>query len=144
MLPFTGYNMSDYFRHWLKIGKTLADAGAKLPGIYCVNWFRTDENGKFIWPGFGNNMRVLQWIVNRVEGKAGGAENVFGITPRYGDLKWEGLDFSQQAFDRITQIDKGEWQAEVKLHTELFDKLRQRLPAELEATRQQLEKRVAA
>jgi phosphoenolpyruvate carboxykinase (GTP) len=144
MLPFAGYNISDYFRHWLGIGKKLESEGAQLPRIYCVNWFRTDDKGKFIWPGFGDNMRVLQWIVNRVDDKAGGAENAFGITPRYGDLKWDGLAFSQQAYDRITQIDKGEWQAEVKLHTELFDMLRHKLPAELEATRQQLEKRLAA
>lgn len=144
MLPFAGYNISDYFRHWLGIGKKLEAEGAQLPRIYCVNWFRTDDNGKFIWPGFGDNMRVLQWIVNRVDGKAGGAENAFGITPRYEDLKWDGLSFSQQAYERITQIDKGEWQTEVKLHTELFDKLRHKLPSELEATRQQLEKRLAA
>ena len=144
MLPFAGYNMSDYFRHWLSLGSKLQAQGATLPRIYCVNWFRTDENGKFIWPGFGDNMRVLQWIVQRVQGRAGGQDNAFGITPSYGDLKWDGLQFSQQAYERITSIDKREWQDEIRLHTELFDKLRHKLPPELEATRQQLEKRVSS
>lgn len=144
MLPFAGYNMSEYFQHWLNLGQKLQGAGAKLPGIYCVNWFRTDASGKFIWPGFGDNMRVLQWIVKRVEGQAHGSEHAFGITPTYKDLKWDGLAFSEQAYDSITRIDKGEWQAELKLHTELFEKLRHKLPAELESTRQQLEKRVSA
>ncbi|MDB5798356.1 MAG: phosphoenolpyruvate carboxykinase [Paucimonas sp.] len=143
MLPFIGYNMSEYFQHWIDIGSKLQAAGATLPRFYCVNWFRTDENGKFIWPGFGDNMRVLKWIVERVENKAGGTDHAFGITPSYGDLKWDGLQFSEQAYGKITSIDKGEWQAEVKLHTELFDKLKYKLPAELESTRQKLEKRIA-
>ncbi|MGZ3236143.1 MAG: phosphoenolpyruvate carboxykinase (GTP), partial [Burkholderiaceae bacterium] len=82
MLPFMGYNMSDYFQHWLNMGEKLAATGATLPKIYCVNWFRTDENGKFVWPGFGDNMRVLKWMLDRIEGKAGGVENIFGVTPQ--------------------------------------------------------------
>jgi phosphoenolpyruvate carboxykinase (GTP) len=143
MLPFTGYNMSEYFQHWVDMGRKMQASGATLPKFYCVNWFRTDENGKFIWPGFGDNMRVLKWIVDRAENKAGGTDHPFGITPQYGDLNWEGLDFSEQAYARITAIDKQEWQAEIKLHTELFEKLKHKLPPELEATRQQLEKRIA-
>jgi phosphoenolpyruvate carboxykinase (GTP) len=144
MLPFMGYNMSDYFQHWLEIGKKIEASGATQPKIYCVNWFRTDENGKFVWPGFGDNMRVLKWMLDRIEGKASGEENVFGITPKFDDLKWDGLDFTQQQFDRITSIDKAAWEAELKLHAELFDKLKYHLPKELEDAKSQLEKRLAA
>ena len=93
MIAFAGYNMSDYFQHWLNIGKKLEAEGAVLPKIYCVNWFRKDENGKFVWPGFGENMRVLSWILNRAEGKANGKETPFGITPEYSDMHWGGLDY---------------------------------------------------
>ena len=144
MLPFIGYNMSDYFQHWLQIGKKIAASPAELPKIFCVNWFRTDENGKFVWPGFSDNMRVLKWMVERVEGNAGGVENLFGTTPRFTDLTWEGTDFSQQQFDTITSIDKAAWNEEVKLHTELFEKLQHHLPAELQSAKAQLEKRLAA
>jgi phosphoenolpyruvate carboxykinase (GTP) len=144
MLPFTGYNMSDYFQHWLEVGKKIAASPAELPKIFCVNWFRTDENGKFVWPGFGDNMRVLKWMLDRIEGKAGGVEHVFGVTPRYEDLKWDGIEFTKEQFDKITSIDKDAWQAELKLHDELFDKLKHHLPKALEETKAQLEKRLAA
>jgi len=144
MLPFMGYNMSDYFQHWLDMGKKIAASGAALPKIYCVNWFRTDANGKFVWPGFGDNMRVLKWMLDRIAGSAGGNENVFGISPQFGDLTWDGLDFSQQQFEQITSIDKAAWQAELQLHAELFDKLKYHLPQALEETKAQLEKRLAA
>ena len=144
MLPFIGYNMSDYFQHWLQIGKKIAASPAELPKIFCVNWFRTDENGKFVWPGFGDNMRVLKWMIERIEGTAGGSEHIFGITPRYADLTWDGIDFSEQQFAQITSIDNAAWTAEVKLHTELFNKLHHHLPAELVSTKAQLEKRLAA
>jgi phosphoenolpyruvate carboxykinase (GTP) len=144
MLPFTGYNVSDYFQHWLEIGKKIEASGAVQPKIYCVNWFRTDENGKFVWPGFGDNMRVLKWMLDRIEGNANGVEHLFGITPQFADLKWDGLDFTQQQFDRITSIDKAAWEAELKLHAELFDKLKYHLPKELEDAKAQLEKRLAA
>ncbi|CAN5497508.1 hypothetical protein BH11PSE11_BH11PSE11_13320 [soil metagenome] len=144
MLPFMGYNMSDYFQHWLNVGKRVADSGATQPKIYCVNWFRTDENGKFVWPGFGDNMRVLKWMLERIEGKAKGVENIFGVTPQFGDLNWDGIDFTQAQFDRITSVDKAAWQEELKLHAELFDKLKYHLPAELEATKASLEKRLMA
>jgi phosphoenolpyruvate carboxykinase (GTP) len=144
MLPFTGYNMSDYFQHWLEMGKKIAASGATLPKFYCVNWFRTDENGKFVWPGFSDNMRVLKWMIDRIEGKAGGVDHLFGTTPRFNDLKWDGIQFTQQQFDKITSIDKAAWEAELKLHNELFDKLKYHLPKELEAAKAQLEKRLAA
>ena len=144
MLPFAGYNMSDYFQHWLDMGKKIAASGAALPKIYCVNWFRTDANGKFVWPGFGDNMRVLKWMLDRIAGNAGGNENVFGISPQFDDLTWDGLDFSQQQFEQITSLDRAAWEAELKLHSELFDKLQHHLPPELAATKAQLEKRLAA
>jgi phosphoenolpyruvate carboxykinase (GTP) len=144
MLPFTGYNMSDYFQHWLDMGKKIAASPAELPKIFCVNWFRTDENGKFVWPGFGDNMRVLKWMLDRIDGTAGGTEHIFGVTPRYEDLKWDGIDFSRAQYEKITSIDKAAWEAELKLHTELFDKLKHHLPRSLEETKAQLEKRLAA
>src|SRR5690606_38521320 len=94
MLPFCGYHMGDYFGHWLALGERLEAGGAKLPAIFCVTWFRTDENGKFVWPGFGDNMRVLRWMIDRIEGRADGFELVFGTSPRYEDLHWDGLSFS--------------------------------------------------
>lgn len=145
MLPFIGYNMSDYFQHWLDMGVKVGKVNpAALPKIYCVNWFRTDEAGKFVWPGFGDNMRVLKWMLDRIEGKAGGVENLFGTTPQYGDLNWDGLPFTQEQFDTITSIDKAAWVEELKLHTELFEKLAYHLPQELADNKAALEKRLSA
>ncbi|PHV46932.1 phosphoenolpyruvate carboxykinase (GTP) [Janthinobacterium sp. BJB301] len=144
MLPFIGYNMSDYFQHWLDMGVKVGKVNpAALPKIYCVNWFRTDEAGKFVWPGFGDNMRVLKWMLERIEGKAGGVENLFGTTPQYGDLNWDGLPFTQEQFDTITSIDKAAWVEELKLHTELFEKLAYHLPQELADNKAALEKRLS-
>ncbi|MGK5032254.1 phosphoenolpyruvate carboxykinase (GTP) [Janthinobacterium sp. DSP2-3-3] len=145
MLPFIGYNMSDYFQHWLYMGVKVGKVNpAALPKIYCVNWFRTDEAGKFVWPGFGDNMRVLKWMLERIEGKAGGVENLFGTTPEYGDLNWDGLPFTQEQFNTITSIDKAAWLEELKLHTELFEKLAYHLPQELADNKAALEKRLSA
>jgi len=146
MLPFTGYNMSEYFQHWLDIGEKLSAEGATLPRIYCVNWFRTDENGNFVWPGFGDNMRVLKWMLERIDGNkaAQGTEHLFGITPRYEDLHWEGIDFSQDKFEKITSIDTKAWEDELKLHAELFEKLRHKLPPALAAAKDRLEQRLRA
>jgi len=144
MLPFIGYNMSDYFQHWLDLGRKVADKNPQaLPKIFCVNWFRTDDNGKFVWPGYGDNMRVLKWILDRTQGQAGGVEHMFGTTPTYGDLNWTGIEFTTEQFTQITSIDKDAWREELKLHSELFDKLAYRLPQELVATKAQLEKRLA-
>ncbi|MEO5732148.1 MAG: phosphoenolpyruvate carboxykinase (GTP) [Rubrivivax sp.] len=144
MLPFIGYNMADYFQHWLNLGESMKKAGAKAPGIYCVNWFRKGADGTFVWPGYGENMRVLEWIIDRIEGKAGGAENLFGTSPRYDDLRWDGLDFSKPQFDSVMSIDKADWQQELALHRELFQTLAQGLPDELPATREQIEQRLPA
>ena len=144
MLPFAGYNMSDYFQHWLNMGKKLEAEGAKLPSIYCVNWFRKNEAGKFVWPGYGENMRVLAWMLERIEGKAKGQENIFGTTPSHKDINWAGLDFSEDQFNQVTSIDKAAWQEEMKLHDQLFDQLSYHLPKELIETKQALEKRLAS
>ena len=143
MLPFMGYNMSDYFQHWLNMGEKITALGGKQPNIYCVNWFRTDANGKFVWPGFGDNMRVLKWMLERIDGSTSGTENIFGISPKYEDLTWDGLNFTSEQFELITSIDKDAWKAELELHTELFDKLKYRLPAALEATKATLASRLA-
>lgn len=144
MLPFCGYNMADYFAHWLNLGKKLQDSGATLPNIFCVNWFRTDESGKFIWPGFGENMRVLEWMLKRVEGQGEGVEHVFGTSPRYEDIAWDGLDFTKDQFASITAIDKAAWQSELDLHAELFSKLKHNLPQALVETKEAIAKRLAA
>ena len=144
MLPFTGYNMSDYFQHWLNLGGKLQAQGAKLPGIFCVNWFRKDENGKFVWPGFGENMRVLKWMIDRIEGQGKGTEHVFGVSPTYADINWSGLDFSQAQFDTVTAIDKAAWQQELGLHAELFQQLAYHLPQALVDTKARIEQRLAA
>jgi phosphoenolpyruvate carboxykinase (GTP) len=143
MLPFMGYNMSDYFQHWLDLGKRLEAEGGKLPKVYCVNWFRKGDDGKFVWPGYGENMRVLKWMLERVEGKGQGVETIFGISPQYQDLSWKGLDFSQAQFDQVSHIDKAAWRAELDLHTELFTQLAYHLPAELTAAKAKLEERLA-
>ncbi len=151
MLPFMGYNMSDYFQHWLNLGEKLAASGVNasntsvaLPKIFTTNWFRKGEDGKFIWPGYGENMRVLKWMIDRIEGQAAGVEHAFGISPKYEELNWTGLDFSATQFANVTSIDKAAWGAELKLHEELFTQLAYHLPAELTTAKAALEKRLAA
>ncbi|VBK66502.1 phosphoenolpyruvate carboxykinase (GTP) [Burkholderia pseudomallei] len=142
MLPFCGYNMSDYFSHWLALGEKLAAAGATLPKIYCVNWFRKDAAGRFAWPGFGENMRVLKWMLDRIDGRGEGVEHAFGVTPRYEDLHWAGLAFSPAQYAQVTSMNPDEWRAELALHAELFDKLSARLPDALAETKARIEKRL--
>ncbi|HKR40660.1 MAG TPA: phosphoenolpyruvate carboxykinase (GTP) [Paraburkholderia sp.] len=142
MLPFCGYNMADYFGHWLDVGERLAKAGATVPRIFCVNWFRKGPDGKFVWPGFGENMRVLEWMVRRIEGKATGDEHAFGVSPRYGDLDWSGLNFSEAQFEQVISVDADAWRAELALHAELFDKLAHGLPQVLKDARKTLETRL--
>jgi phosphoenolpyruvate carboxykinase (GTP) len=143
MLPFIGYNMSDYFQHWLNLGKKLAVTGARLPRIYTTNWFRKGEDGKFVWPGYGENMRVLKWMIDRIEDKVSGQDNGFGVSPTYQELTWTGLDFSASQFNTVISIDKAAWQHELELHTQLFNQLSYHLPTELEETRSQIAKRLA-
>ncbi len=109
-----------------------------------MNWFRTDEQGRFVWPGYSENMRVLQWMIGRIEGKAGATEHVFGHSPRYEDLDWRGLEFGRGDFEKITAIDAAQWQREFELHEELFRMLAQGLPHHLPETKAALQRRLAA
>ncbi|WCM93328.1 phosphoenolpyruvate carboxykinase (GTP) [Acidovorax sp. NCPPB 2350] len=143
MLPFMGYNMSDYFQHWLTLGEKIAASGATLPRIYTTNWFRKDEAGKFVWPGYGENMRVLKWMIDRIEGRATGQETAFGIAPHYGEINWTGLDFTGEQFNTVTSIDKAAWADELKLHAAHFEQLAYHLPAEMLQTKAALEQRLA-
>jgi phosphoenolpyruvate carboxykinase (GTP) len=152
MLPFIGYNMSDYFAHWLGMGEKLAAAGKAQggntrvapPKIFTANWFRKGDDGKFVWPGYGENMRVLKWMIDRIEGTAAGKEHVIGISPAYEELTWTGLDFTAEQFAAVTSIDKTAWQAELKLHEALFTQLAHHLPQALLDTKAQIEERLAA
>ena len=127
MLPFCGYNMGDYFRHWMNMQRNLSET----PRIFHVNWFRKDKDGKFIWPGFSENMRVLKWICDRVRAGGRAKESPIGWLPRYKDIDWTGLDFSQEKFDELQSFDRAAWRAEVLGHEELFIDLHSHLPKEL-------------
>ena len=144
MLPFCGYNMADYFGHWLKMGEQLKAQGARLPAIYCVNWFRKNAEGKFVWPGYGENMRVLKWIIDRAENRAAGQQTMFGVAPAYGEINWNGLAFSPEQFANVTSIDQNAWAEEFALHDELFAQLAQGLPAQMTETKKAMEARLAA
>jgi phosphoenolpyruvate carboxykinase (GTP) len=141
MLAFCGYHMGDYFAHWLKMGKAVS----RPPRIFRVNWFRKDANGKFIWPGFSENMRVLKWIVDRCSGRAQGVETALGVIPRYEDLNWTGLDrFERGRYEEIARVDERAWGEELKSHDELFTKLAGHLPSALESRRGSLHQKLAA
>ena len=134
MLPFCGYNVSDYFAHWLSMQKKVKF----LPAIFHVNWFRKSADGKFLWPGYSDNTRVLKWIVDRVNGSAAAVETPIGFIPKYEDMEWAGLDFSKDDFEKVMSFDKESWSAEVVSQEEFFFKLRDRLPKQLINERQQL------
>ncbi len=134
MLPFCGYHMGDYFAHWLEMGKRITHQ----PLIFAVNWFRTDKNGNIIWPGFGENMRVLKWIVDCANGKTKAIDSPLGRMPRYEDIDWNGLDFSKKQFEEVMSIDPEQWKIEIKLHEELFNTLQVKLPKEINALRESL------
>jgi phosphoenolpyruvate carboxykinase (GTP) len=127
MLPFCGYHMGSYFGHWIRMQRKFA----VTPRLFHVNWFRKTAEGKFIWPGFGENMRVLKWIVDRVNGNARGKETPIGWTPYYEDINWKGMDFSNETFDQLQQVDRNQWRSEVLRHEELFIGLHDHLPPEL-------------
>ncbi|MDE1162838.1 MAG: phosphoenolpyruvate carboxykinase (GTP) [Acidobacteriaceae bacterium] len=127
MLPFCGYHMGDYFRHWLKMQRELTST----PRVFHVNWFRKGADGSFLWPGFSDNMRVLRWIVDRVRGRAQGKETPIGWTPYFDDIDWSGLPFSQDRFDELQRVDREAWKREVIAHEELFLALHDHLPPEM-------------
>ncbi len=139
MLPFCGYNMADYWRHWLTVGEKLPNP----PKIFRVNWFRKDADGNFIWPGFGENMRVIEWIVERVNGHGHAEETPIGMMPNYEDLTWTGLDFPATAFSEIMTVDPDAALREADAQVELFNDFGNRLPAELEAQRLAFKERLA-
>ena len=139
MLPFTGYHMGDYFAHWLNLGEKVAARGGRLPAIFTTNWFRKGDDGKFIWPGYGENMRVLKWMIDRIEDEVQGKEHFYGLSPSYDEFNWNGLDFSAEQFQAVTSIDKSLWRQELKLHDTLFEQLDKHLPQALRDTRLRIE-----
>jgi len=138
MLPFCGYHMGDYFRHWIKMGKRIAEP----PRIFHVNWFRKGEDGKFLWPGFGENMRILKWVVQRVRVGGKAVESCIGWVPRYDDIDWRGTDYSREQWDQAMAIDRQAWKQQVLQHEELFLLLSEHLPKELLFEREALVSRL--
>src|ERR1700748_1232402 len=140
MLPFLGYNVGDYFQHWIDLGKNSDES--KLPKIFFVNWFRRDEDGGFLWPGFGENSRVLKWIVDRIEHQAGGQDTPIGIVPTADDLDLDGLDVDASDVDRALAVNAAEWRQELPLIEKWFEFVGDKLPtgvrAEFEAPKQPL------
>jgi len=144
MLPFVGYHMADYFAHWVRLGERVEALGGTLPPIFAVNWFRRGPDGRFAWPGFGENMRVLKWMLARAEGGASGAEHLLGTSPRYEDLDWTGLEFPRERFEAITRADAAEWRKELALQQALFERLGERVPAALRRVQEALALRLEA
>jgi len=138
MLPFCGYNMADYFTHWLDMGRKLANP----PAIFRVNWFRRDEENKFMWPGYGQNVRVLKWIVDRVRGRGFAVESPIGFMPRFEDLSWNGLPYPAETFHELMEVDRKAGGEEIRAHDELFDRFLDRLPKEFVFERELLRSRL--
>jgi phosphoenolpyruvate carboxykinase (GTP) len=141
MLPFCGYDMADYFAHWLEVGRR---EGAKLPKVFYVNWFRKDEDGKFLWPGFGENSRVLAWVVRRCEGKAGAVETPIGLVPRPEDLDTDGLDIAPEALEALLTVETAPLRAELDQIRDHLAQFGDALPAPVRAQFEALERKLAA
>jgi phosphoenolpyruvate carboxykinase (GTP) len=139
MLPFCGYNMGDYFGHWLRMGRALK----RPPAIFHVNWFRTDARGRFVWPGFGQNLRVLLWMIGRVRGETAAKETPIGLVPTEGSLNWDGLSLGASERQLLLGVDRSEWAAEVPDIRAFFDRFGDRLPTELGAGLSALEQDLA-
>lgn len=127
MIPFCGYNMADYFKHWLKIGKKLSSP----PKVFFINWFRKDDDGKFMWPGFGENIRILKWIIDRVNGKTGARETHMGFVPKTEDIQLDGLDIPKNTMEKLFEVNPGEWEEEAGQIKEFLDKFGERMPKEI-------------
>ncbi|HCN38532.1 MAG TPA: phosphoenolpyruvate carboxykinase, partial [Bacteroidetes bacterium] len=139
MLPFCGYNMGDYFGHWVDMGKKLGD---KAPKIFHINWFRTDEKGKFLWPGFGENARVLKWIYERLNGKTDAKETAIGYVPTTEAIDTKGLDMKKEDLEKVLEVNNNEWKNEIPAQKEFFDKFGDKLPKEMTEELNAFEKRL--
>ena len=137
MLPFCGYNMAEYFQHWIDMGKKMTNP----PQIFHVNWFRTDENDEFMWPGFGENLRVILWMLNRCEGSVGAVETPLGFEPKTEDIDVHGLDISQETLEKLLRVDKNAWMGEIDGIQEFYDKF-EWLPKEITDRFDQLKKEI--
>ena len=127
MLQFCGYNIGDYFQHWLDIGKKVKEA----PKIFMVNWFRKDDDGQFMWPGFRDNSRVIKWMIDRIEGKVDAVESEIGLLPRLDSLDLTGLDIDTQILEKLLKVNKDEWKKEIVMIEEFYAKFGDKIPKEL-------------
>jgi phosphoenolpyruvate carboxykinase (GTP) len=142
MLPFCGYNMADYFAHWLSFANRTSEE--KLPKIFQVNWFKKGADGKFLWPGFAENIRVLDWIIGRIEKTNQGKESPVGVVPRAGELNTAGIDVNENTLDELLEIDLEAWTKEVESIKEFFEEFGERMPKQLLEELDNLDRRVKA
>jgi len=138
MLPFCGYHMGDYFRHWIKMRRQLSET----PRIFHVNWFRKDANGKFLWPGYGENVRVLKWMLDRIEGRAAATDTPIGFVPMPGSLTLDGMAISREVVDELLRVDARDWSEEADATAKFFEIFGDRLPAEIRSENKALQDRL--
>ena len=140
MLPFMGYNVGDYINHWIEIGKV--EKSNKLPELFWVNWFRKDENGEFLWPGFGENSRVLKWILDRIDGNAQAVDTPLGLLPEIDGIDTSGLDVDNHAMEKLLEVNSESWSREVPLIEEHLSSIGERLPVEMTSQLNDLKSRI--